>query len=144
MRRAKHAVIASRPPPQSLEKWLEEIAAAYIDGRDVIPFGPVVGANIREADIFHTAPSVCLKFRGIKVSNTALEKATNAALANYVVNQEREPDVFAKSHLAFAFCYLAAHLGVDLVDEEVVATAMDFVEEHEARLARMIRRGAKR
>lgn len=124
--------------PRSREDWLQEIAAAYIDGRDVIP---VVGT---EADLFHTAPSVCLKHRGLKVSSTALKRATNAALASYVVNQEREPDVFAKPHLAFAFCYLAAHLGLYLVSEEVVATTMDFIEEHEARLARMIRQGAKR
>jgi hypothetical protein len=48
--------------------------------------------------------------------------------------------VFSKPQLAFAFCYLAAHFGLDLVTERMLARTMEFIVEHEADLARMIDR----
>ncbi|HEX7478406.1 MAG TPA: hypothetical protein VF331_11410 [Polyangiales bacterium] len=127
------------PVPKSNEAWLKEIAAAYADARETIPFGPLVDAEIREADLFHLAPVVCLKIRGIKRTKAVLKKATDAALVSYVATGAQEPEVFAKPHLAFAFCYLAAHFGLDLLTEEKIGAVMDFVVEHEKRLARLLR-----
>jgi hypothetical protein len=42
------------------EEWLAEIAAAYLDAREAISFGEVLGEPIREADLFHLAPAVAL------------------------------------------------------------------------------------
>jgi hypothetical protein len=77
---------------------------------------------------------VCLKFRGIKATKAALNQATDAALSSYVASGDREPEMFGKPHLAFAFCYLAAHFGMDLVSQEEVGSIMDYVEEHEEQL----------
>jgi hypothetical protein len=131
-------------PPRSPLQWLDEIAAAYADAHEAIPVGPAVGVDIAEGDLFHLAPSVCLKFRGIPAAKATLKRATTAALTSYVAMEEREPEVFSKPHLAFAFCYLAAHFGLDLVTEPVVARTMDFIVEHEAELAQMIGRCAAR
>jgi hypothetical protein len=128
----------SIPPPRSPLQWLDEVATAYADAYETIPFGPAVGADLRESNLFHLAPSVCLKFRAMPAAKATLKRATTAALASYVATEEREPEVFSKPHLAFAFCYLAAHGGLDLVTDTVFASTMDFLVEHEAELARLI------
>ncbi len=50
--------------PASANEWLIEIAEAYKDAEDAIPFGPAAGVDITEGMLFHIAPSVCVKFRG--------------------------------------------------------------------------------
>lgn len=82
---------------------------------------------MREADLFQLAPIVCLKLRGIRRSKKVLKQATDAALSSYVANREREPEAFAKPDLAFAFCYLAAHYGLDLVRADELEAIMDYV-----------------
>ena len=57
---------------------------------------------------------------------------TKGALANYVVNTG--PDAAAqgldgKPQLAFALCYVAAHLVLDLVDKRTAAEIMGYCEE---------------
>ncbi len=54
------------PLPESPEEWLDEIAAAYRDAAEAIPFGPVLGQEITESDLFHLGPEICLNFRGLK------------------------------------------------------------------------------
>ena len=128
------------PLPTTNEGWLREIAAAYADARETIPVGPLVGTDVREQDLFHLGPVVRFKFRGIKRTKKSLQKATEAALASYVANQEREPEVLGSLHLAFAFCYIVAHLGLDLLAEDAAATVMDFVVEHERELVQELER----
>jgi len=128
--------------PKSRIGWLREIAAAYNDAREAVPFGPLVGAEVREADLFHLAPSVCAKFRGVSGSKRSLKKATDTALISYIATSAQEPAVFAKPCLAFAFCYLAAHVGLDILSEDVAASVMDFVVEHEAEFTRLLSAGA--
>jgi hypothetical protein len=110
----------SNPMPDSPEAWLDEIAAAYRDGQEAIPFGPLVGQDVKAEDLFHLAPLVCLKFRGIKGTRRILEKATDAALASHVATKERIPEVLAVPQLAFSFAYLASRFGPNLLDEQQV------------------------
>ena len=58
---------------------------------------------------------------------------TKVALANYVVNSD--PDgvdhgLEAKPLMAFALCYVTAHLALDLVDEQQAEAILDYCEEH--------------
>ena len=124
----------ANPMPDSPEAWLDEIAAAYRDGQEAIPFGPLVGQEFKPEDLFHLAPMVCLKFRGIKRTRGLLQKATDAALASYVATKERIPEVLAVPQLAFAFAYLASHFGLDLLDEQQVEAVMEYVEQNKAEL----------
>lgn len=114
---------ALRQLPKSRVGWLKEIAAAYNDAREAVPFGPLVGTEVRDADLCHLAPSVCIKFRGVSGSKGSLKKATDAALLSYVATSAQEPAVFAKPYFAFAFCYLAAHLGLNI--EHAVTKSCD-------------------
>ncbi len=134
---------AKSPVPESLEAWLREIAVAYLDASEAIPFGPAVGARIGEAELFHLAPAVALKLRGLPRSHRKVARATEAALASYVANRDGNPEVFANPHLAFAFCYLASHHGLELLDEARTEAVMDYVERHRRSLARLVSGGAK-
>ena len=134
---------AQRPVPESREAWLVEIAAAYLDASEAIPFGPVVGARFGEVELFHLAPAVALKLRGLPRSRRRLSRATEAALASYIANRDDNPEVFANPHLSFAFCYLASHHGLGLLGESQTGDVMDYVERHRRSLARLIAGGTK-
>jgi hypothetical protein len=118
------------PAPSTPAAWFREVAAAYDDAREAIAFGPFVGVELFVHELFHLAPAVCLKFRGLPRSNTALKRATDAALSSYVAMTGRDAESLARLSnplMAFAFCYVAAHFGLDLVSEGDAAEALDYV-----------------
>jgi hypothetical protein len=106
--------------PKSKLEWIAEIAEAYQDAEEAIPFGPVTGQLIEEKNPFHFAPSVCLKFRGIKPTKRNLKKATDAALSSYVASKDSVGHILDVPHISFAFCYLASHFALDLLDEKEI------------------------
>lgn len=115
-------------PPTTPEAWLHEIRVAYADAREAIPFGPAVGQPFGERELFHLAPAVALKFRGIPSSKATLRRATEAALSSYVASREAQGSGLSDPRLSFAFCYLASHYGLGLVDMAVVESVMEFLE----------------
>lgn len=121
-------MIAKNKIPDSSEAWLAEIAKAYLDAIETLPFGELVGQEIEPKDIFHLGPPICLKFRGIKSSKKNLKKATDAALSSYVATKEIVGDLFDIPQMSFAFCYLASHFGLDLIGENISTEILDFVE----------------
>jgi hypothetical protein len=61
------------------------------------------------------------------------DRVTETALANYVVNSD--PDgvdhrLESKPLLAFAVCYVTAHLALDLIDEKRAEAILNYCEEH--------------
>lgn len=116
--------------PESPEAWLEEIARAYLDALETLPFGKLVGQKIEPKDLFHLGPPVCLKFRGVKSSKKNLKRATEAALSSYVATKEIVGDLFDIPQMSFAFCYLASHFGLELIEENLSTEILDFVESH--------------
>lgn len=114
--------------PESPEAWLEEIARAYLDALETLPFGKLAGQKIEPKDLFHLGPPVCLKFRGVKSSKKNLKRATEAALSSYVATKEIVGDLFDIPQMSFAFCYLASHFGLELIEENLSTEILDFVE----------------
>ena len=103
------------------------------DARETKPFARLTGTKLTDADLFHLAPLVCLKFRGRQLTGAEADQVTKGALANYVVNTGPEAAVQgleSKPQLAFALCYVAAHLVLDLVDEQTAGEIMGYCEEH--------------
>lgn len=117
-----------KPIPKSPLAWLHEIAEAYLDAAEAIPFGKAAGQEFDESELYHLAPAVCLKFRGLKRSRKNLNKATKAALTSYVASQEICGDLFDTPQITFAFCYLASHYGLDLADKTLFDSVMEFIE----------------
>ncbi len=131
-RNIRSAVVEiSNPIPESPQAWLEEIANAYADAQET---ERLLGGNIKPEDLYHLAPVVCLKFRGLGRSAALQKQATDAALTSYVANKDKLPDVFAVPQLAFAFAYLTSHFGLDLLYAEAVNRLMEYVEEHQQAL----------
>jgi len=125
--------------PTTPEAWIVEIAAAYQDAAEAIPFGPMVGERFGEAELFHLAPAVAVKFRGLGRSTRARQKATDAAVASYVANRRRHGGVLRQHHLAFAFCYLASHYGLDLLTARHVDKLLIYIEDNRPVLSRLVR-----
>jgi hypothetical protein len=122
-----------RSLPSTPEGWLVEIRMAIKDARETEPFGRMIGQPITDANLFHLAPLVCLKFRGRKLWGREADRVTKVALANYVVNSD--PDgvnhgLETKPLLAFAVCYVTAHLALDLIDEKKAEAILNYCEEH--------------
>ena len=122
-----------RPLPRTPAQWLKEIKLAIADAADAEPFGPMVGTEITPANLFHLAPLVCLKFRGKKPKGREADRVIKVALANYVVNNDPEGvdhGLEQRPLMAFTLCYVAAHLALDLVDEQEAEAILTYCEEH--------------
>jgi len=123
----------TRPLPRTPAAWLAEIKLAVADAQQAKPFGWLTGHKVTDADLFHLAPLVALKFRGRNIRGREAKRVTETALANYVVNSD--PDgidhgLEARPMLAFALCYVAAHLALDLLDESQAEAILTHCEEH--------------
>ncbi len=120
--------------PITHDGWLEEIRLAIADAKKTKPFGLLTGQRITDADLFHLAPLVCMKFRGFDHRDEPLRhKVTEGALANYVANSD--PDgidhgLGARPLLAFAVCYIAAHYVLDLIDDRQAEAVLDYCDEN--------------
>jgi hypothetical protein len=122
-----------RPLPRTPAGWLKEIRLAIADAAEAAPFGPLVGTEITDANLFHLAPVVCLKFRGRKLKGREADRVIKVALANYVANSD--PDgidhgLEQRPMMAFTLCYVAAHLALDLVDEQGAEAILSYCGEH--------------
>ncbi len=118
----------TRPLPETTDQWLQEILLAWKDARKAKPFGWLTRSRLADADLFHSAPLVCLKFRGKKLTGEDGQRVTEGALANYVANSDPK-GLESNPQLAFALCYVGAHLVLDLLDEQAASEILDFCEE---------------
>ena len=116
------------PMPDTTAGWLAEIADAYCDAYETIPFGVFTEEPITEEDLFHVAPQICLKMRGIEITEENLGRANEAMLASYTATKDQVKGVFDNPLLAFAFTYLASHFGMKLLPEDKVSEIMEFLE----------------
>jgi hypothetical protein len=120
------------PLPRTPAEWLKEIRLAIADACEAEPFGPLVGTEATDANLFHLAPLVCLKFRGRKLKGREAERVTKVALANYVVNSDPEGidhGLEQRPMMAFTLCYVAAHLALDLLNEQQAEAILTYCED---------------
>lgn len=120
--------------PRTPAEWFKEIQLAIADAAEAAPFGPMFGVEITPANLFHLAPKVCLKFRGKEQKGPEADRVTRVALANYVVNADPDGVNYGLEQrplIAFAVCYVAAHLALDLVDTQEADAILTYCEEQE-------------
>lgn len=118
-----------RPIPQTENEWLDEIAEAYEEARETIPVGQLVGKEITEEDLFHLGPAVCMMYRGFKQTEENKEKAVETALQSYLATKDQE-EVLDDPVMGFAFCYIVAHWGLELIDEAQCRALLVLAEEN--------------
>jgi len=78
----------TRSIPRTPEGWLLEIRLAIKDARKIEQFSTLTGERITDANLFHLAPLIYLKFRGRKLLGREANQVPETALANYVVNSD--------------------------------------------------------
>lgn len=125
-----------RPIPKTPDEWLAEIAAAYQEAYETLPFMPLVEVEPTEDVLFHLAPRVAIKFRGLPLSRS--KAAVDAALTSHFATNEQTPGIFASPHLSFAFSYLASHFGIGLLNQEEVDEVMTLIENRQEELGKAI------
>ena len=130
-------------PPTTDQEWLAEIASAWRDAASAKWFGLLTaGRPIRKSEYCHLAPHVCLKFRGIKAGKIKRFRVVEGVLASMEATMtDGDGGQYIKKSplLAFAFCYLAAHLMLDLLDEQTVECTMDMCVAHEDELMQLVK-----
>jgi hypothetical protein len=71
-----------RKQPAAADEWFAEIQLAIADAREAEAFGDLTGQPVTDANLFHLAPLVYLKFRGMDYRDDGLrQKVTRGALA---------------------------------------------------------------
>lgn len=119
--------------PSTPSEWLREIRLAIADACEAKPMGLVIGEPVTDANLFHLAPLVCLKFRGRKLKGREADRVIKVALANYVANSGSDGmnhGLEQRPLMAFTLCYVTVHLALDLIDEETAETVLTYCEEH--------------
>lgn len=119
--------------PRSPAGWLKEIRLAIADAAEAQPIGELIGQPITDSNLFHLAPLVCLKFRGRDGKGPEAKRVIEVALANYVVNSDPKGvnhNLENRPLMAFALCYVAAHLALGLVDEHEASSILTHCEKH--------------
>jgi hypothetical protein len=117
-----------KPIATSNEGWVIEIMDAYHDAEAAIPYAVAAGKTLSEADLFHMAPLVALKFRDLVSSEDCQKNARDAAIGSYIANREAGNRNLDDPVMAFSFCYILAHYGLGLLDDEKCQNILQFVE----------------
>ena len=122
-----------RPLPSTPAEWVKEILDAIADARKTKPFGILTRHPITDAKLFHLATLVCIKFRGGNLRGPEAKRVIETALANYVANsdpQSIDHGLESKPMLAFAVCYVGAHIALDLLNEQEAEAILNHCQEH--------------
>lgn len=127
-------IVTTRPTQARPEEWFAEILLAIEDARSTKPFALLTGTILRDRELFHLAPLVTFKFRGLDPPEEERRHVTEAVLANYVVftapdNPRYVPGLKKNAKLAFALCYVAAHHTLGIIDDEQVEAIMSHCED---------------
>ncbi|MDQ6961535.1 MAG: hypothetical protein Q9M28_03265 [Mariprofundaceae bacterium] len=118
----------TRPLPSTPAQWLHEMMEAFQDAKHAMPTDTSTQVEASEGDLFHMAPLVCLKFRGMAFSESNRKIATDAALSSYLANEEANGGLLKNPIMAFFFCYILAHYGLECIKEETCQQLLNFVE----------------
>lgn len=128
-----------KPIPATQELWLAEISMAYKSAEAFIKSGMVPENDLPKVEPWHLAPLFCLVSRGANPSDTLVDEAGRQAYLNF--DEAFSPEEAEALHpvIAFAFCYLEAHRGLGLIDQEQTAQLLALVDSNESALDMMLK-----
>jgi len=105
-----------RPLPKTPAQWLKEIKLAIAYAAEAEPFGPLVGTQVTDVNLFHLAPLVCLKYRGRKQTGREADRVRKGTLANYTAAAMKSP--YNIPYKAFEWKVKATQCGCPVVRYE--------------------------
>jgi len=110
------------------------------DAREAEPVGGALGFPITEGMLFPLAPHVCIKLRGLEPSARKRKQIARDAIASWVINSDpssEQGEILEESpEMAFALCYLATHVVLDLIEPEDADRILRYCERHLGRARR--------
>ena len=130
----------SLPLPTTPALWLEEIILAIanaIEARRQMGNGQ----TIVPARLFLLAPGMCLKYRGLEIDRDEAERVFESVLATYGANYGRSGlciDSELRPCMTFALGYIATHLALNLVGEDLAHQILWYCDQ---RLERRVKYG---
>jgi hypothetical protein len=71
-----------RTIPGTVARWFKELKLEIIDAGEATSVGDLIGQPVTDANQFHLAPLVCLKFRSRNLAGREADRVTKTALAN--------------------------------------------------------------
>ena len=80
-----------RSPPKTPEGWLLEIRLAIKDARGAEQSSTLIGDRIADANLFHLAPLVCLKFRGRRLIGREADRVGACLAGHFIGHAEADP-----------------------------------------------------
>lgn len=127
------------PPPDSLELWVAEIAMAFCGSQQFMKL-PMLStlADANSMQPWHVAPLMALGARGLSEREDLLDEAAGYAYSSFEQNFNVDDADALPPSIAFAFVYVGAHLGLDIIDEKRADEIMDLVEANQDALDLMI------
>ena len=120
--------------PKNLTEWLSEIVDAYYYAHETVSFEIITEDQFPEKELFLTTPHVCVKMRGLKITEIDLQKATATMMVNYMAKEDASEGIFYNPHIAFGFAYLLIHFAVGLLSKDKLIEILDFMEDNEVEL----------
>jgi hypothetical protein len=106
--------------PADFETWVTEIAHGWIEALETKPYGKSSGQELTDLDLCLLAPYIAVRNRGLEDDKEMTRRAKEAALSSYAANKDHPDGALKVPEMAFAFCYLAGHFGLGLVDAQKV------------------------
>jgi hypothetical protein len=126
------------PIPTEPDHWLAEIAMAYKTAQMFMETGMEPPPGFEKAEPWQLAPLFCLSARGIRQTPDLFEQAAGMAFENFLENYTEDEAAALAPVLSFAFCYMGAHLGLGLVDEDEANRILDLAEDNVEHLNMMV------
>ena len=117
----------ARTLPRTTDQWLKEILPAWKDARETKSFGPPHGHEAYRRRPLPSGSRDLPEVPGRKLTGKEADRVTKGPWQ--LRRQRRHAGLEEKPQLAFALCYVAAHLVLDLVDEQTAGEVMGYCEE---------------
>ena len=115
------------PVPTSSRGWLKEMMEACLDTLQVVSSGRIAGKAYDQNSFYRVVAAACLKNRGLEPKGKYLDIAAEAARESYPASLETGANSLKEPHLAFVFCYLTAHFGLELIDDVTINSVLEYM-----------------
>lgn len=144
MAKPKKQIKIQSPVPETPELWMPDIAMAFQGAQEFIKSG-LAQRQEGNTEVYpwNLAPLLCMATRGADMDHKLLDQAATMAFSNFLQSYGEEEAVKLPPVLAFAYCYLGAHLGLELVDEDTAEAAFCMAEENLEALEELVHEAGK-
>ena len=122
-----------QPLPKTPAEWLHEIECAMVDAQKSKPLSGSGRQKGIEHSVCTSAAAACLQFRGRRLRDNAAIRVVLDVIEAYLANTDSDQvdlGLQGRPFRSFAFCYLAAHRSLGLLDVPQADAIFKFCDEN--------------